>query len=304
MGSSQHTLKKFLEIKMIVDEYKAAGIDIGGSHITAGMVNLKGRKLVKDSLVRRHVNSKGSAEEILDAWVNVIEQIFSEYPFIQKKIGIAMPGPFNYKEGICLIKGVDKFESLFNLDVKKLLAEKLQTGSENILMMNDASCFLKGEVFGGSAVDCNNVIGVTLGTGLGSARFHNGEIFEGDLYHAPFNDGVAEDYLSSRWFLKRYKEMTGNLATNVKALSEKIAEQPGIKKLFAEFGKNLGEVLCSYAQKYSCDTIVIGGNIANAWELFIPGTKTILNKRLKKVAVKKALLGEESALIGAASLWS
>ena len=168
-------------------------------------------------------------------------------------------------------------------------------------MMNDASCFLKGEVFGGAAVDCDNVIGITLGTGLGSARFCSGQTFEGDLYFSPFKDGVAEDYLSSRWFLKRYNETTGRSVKSVKELNEKIAEEPHIKKLFAEFGKNLGKVLFKYAQEHTCKTIVIGGNIANAWDLFFPETKAILDKL--SVIIRKAQLGEEGALIGAASLW-
>jgi glucokinase len=288
---------------MKMDDNTAAGIDIGGSHITVGMVDLKRRRLVKNSLLREHVNSKASAEEILNAWAEVIDKLFSNYPLVQKKIGIAMPGPFNYKEGICLIKDVDKFESLFNLNIKKLLAEKLGIPSENILMMNDASCFLKGEVFGGAAVNCENVIGVTLGTGLGSARFHSGRTFEGDLYFSPFKDGAAEDYLSSRWFLKRYKETTGRMVKNVKELTEKSLEDFRIKELFTEFGKNLGDVLYHYTQKHKCETIVIGGNIANAWELFIPQTKIILDILPKRVKIKKARLGEEAALIGAASLW-
>ena len=286
-----------------MNDNKVAGIDIGGSHITAGMVDLKSRRLVENSLLRKHVNSKGSAEEILDTWAEVIKQVFSNYPFILMKIGIAMPGPFDYKNGICLIKGVDKFESLFNLNIKELLAEKLGITTENILMMNDASCFLKGEVFGGAAVNCDNVIGITLGTGLGSARFHSGQTFEGDLYFAPFKDGVAEDYVSNRWFLKRYKETTGLMAKDVKELCEKISEEPGIKKLFVEFGENLGNVLYTFVQKHSCETIVIGGNIANAWEFFFPEAKAILDKLPKTVTVKRAVLGEEGALIGAASLW-
>lgn len=284
-------------------EYKVIGIDIGGSHITAGIVDLKTRELVNNSLIRTHVNSKGSAKEILDAWVKVIEQLFSTFPHTEKKIGIAMPGPFEYEEGTCLIKGVDKFESLYNLNVKKLLAEKLKIGDSDILMMNDASCFLKGEVFGGAAVNCDNVIGITLGTGLGSARFHSGQTFEGDLYSSPFKDGTAEDYLSSRWFLKCYKETSGRTVKNVKELSEKIAEEPRIKILFVEFGKNLGNVLSGYATEHPCETIVIGGNITNAWELFFSETKTILDKLPKTVTVKRATLGEEGALIGAASLW-
>jgi glucokinase len=284
-------------------EYKVIGIDIGGSHITAGIVDLQTRKLVKDSLIRRHVNSKGSAEEILDAWVKVIEQLFSTFPLIQKKIGIAMPGPFDYEEGTCLIKGVDKFERLFNLNIKKLLAEKLQIADSDILMMNDASCFLKGEVFGGAAVNCDDVIGITLGTGLGSARFHSGQTFEGHLYASSFKDGTAEDYISNRWFLKRYNEITGRTVKDVKELSEKIAAEPQIKKLFTDFGQNLGEVLSKYAKEHGCKTIVIGGNITNAWDLFFPETKNILAMLPKKVEIKKALLGEEGALTGAASLW-
>ena len=281
---------------------KVIGVDIGGSHISAAVVDLQHRSVVEDSLLRKHINSKEGAEQILNSWAEVIEQLFSKYPFVSKKIGVAMPGPFDYEKGICLIKGVDKYESLFNLNVKKALAKQLQLAEERIIFMNDARCFLEGELFGGAARNCDNVLCITLGTGLGSARFHSGQTFEGDLYFAPFRDGVAEDYISSRWFLKKYKETTGRIAKNVKELSEKISEEPEIKKLFQEFGKNLGEVLFSYVEKYNCRTLVIGGNIANAWELFFPETKTILDK-LPAVTIKKAALGEDSALIGAASLW-
>ena len=68
-------------------------------------------------------------------------------------------------------------------------------------MMNDASCFLKGEVFGGAAKGYNHVIGITLGTGLGSATFKNGVVYDGDLYYTPFKESTAEDYLSTRWFI-------------------------------------------------------------------------------------------------------
>jgi len=283
--------------------YKVIGIDIGGSHITAGIVDLKSREVIRDTLTRAHVDSKCSAEEIIDEWAKVIDKLFTSYPDVEKKIGLAMPGPFDYEEGTCLIKGFDKFEGLFGLNVKKLLAEKLAISREGILMMNDASCFLKGEVFGGAAIDCNNVIGITLGTGLGSARFHDGEIFDGDLYYTPYKEGTAEDYLSSRWFLKRYKELTGNSIKNVKELREKIGEDPCINSVFIEFGRNLGHVLSNYAQKHICETIIIGGNIINAWELFLPETKSILSLLPKPVSIKMAELGEESALVGAASLW-
>ncbi len=279
------------------------GIDIGGSHITAAIVDLESHKIVPSSLIRRHVDSKGMAFQIIEEWAKVINECAAYIPGLSKRIGIAMPGPFNYKEGTSLIKDLDKFESLYGLNVKNLLSEELKIKVDTILLMNDASCFLKGEIFGGAAVGCNNVIGVTLGTGLGSARFHDGEIFDGDLYYTLYKEGTAEDYLSTRWFLKRYKELTGNNLKNVKELKEKNFEDPCIQPLFLEFGRNLGEVLISYIQKHSCETIVIGGNIINAWELFFIETKSVLSLLPKPVSIKKASLGEESALIGAASLW-
>ena len=282
---------------------KVIGVDIGGSHISAAVVDLQHRSVVEDSLLRKHINSKESAEQVLNSWAEIIEQLFSKYPFVSKKIGVAMPGPFDYEKGICLIKGVDKYESLFNLNIKKALAKQLQLPEESIVFMNDARCFLEGELFGGAARDCDNVLGITLGTGLGSSVCHSKRTFEGDLYFMPYKDRVAEDYLSTRWFLKRYKETTGHTAKNVKELSEKIAEEPNIKNLFVEFGKNLGEVLSGYAKKHNCKTIVIGGNIANAWDLFIPETKAFLNRVSEAFVVKKASLGEEGTLTGAASLW-
>jgi glucokinase len=282
---------------------KVIGVDIGGSHISAAVVDLQYRSVVEDSLLRKPINPKESAQQILNSWAQVIGQIFLKYPFISKKIGVAMPGPFDYENGICLIKGVDKYESLFNLNIKKALAKQLHLAEESMVFMNDARCFLEGELFGGAARDCDNVLGITLGTGLGSSVCHSKRTFEGDLYFMPYKDRVAEDYLSTRWFLKRYKETTGRTAKNVKELSERIAEEPNIKSLFFEFGKNLGEVLSGYAKKHNCKTIVIGGNIANAWDLFIPETKAFLNRVSEAFVVKKASLGEEGTLTGAASLW-
>ena len=66
-------------------DYKVVGIDIGGSHITAGIVDLESREVIKDTLTRKHVDSKNSAEEIIDEWANVINNLFTAYPNTEKK---------------------------------------------------------------------------------------------------------------------------------------------------------------------------------------------------------------------------
>ncbi|MEJ7585968.1 MAG: ROK family protein [Ferruginibacter sp.] len=282
---------------------KVVGIDIGGSHITAAIVDLENRAVLPGTLVRNRVDSHAPAATIITEWSKTIRQVSELTAGVSKKIGLAMPGPFDYEQGICLIQGLDKYEKLYKLNVKQLLAQELDIEEAAVLMMNDASCFLQGEIFGGAVIGCNNVIGVTLGTGLGSARFHDGVIYDGDLYYTPFRNGTAEDFISSRWFVRKYAAITGKYVKDVKELCDMVSGDPAIQMLFDEFGKNLGEVLSKYIIKHNCETIVAGGNIINAWELFFRETEKVLNRLPKPILIRRALLGEESALVGAASLW-
>jgi len=167
-------------------------------------------------------------------------------------------------------------------------------------MMNDANCFLKGEVFGGAAAGCNNAIGITLGTGLGSAIYKEAKVYDGDLYYASYKEATTEDYLSTRWFLKRYHELTGITAKDVKEIREQDNETAIL--LFAEFGDNLGQVLSVFSKKNEVSIIVIGGNLVKAWDLFIAETEKVFASNAQNVTIVKARLGEEAALMGAGSL--
>jgi len=280
------------------------GIDIGGSHITAALIDLQAHAIIQNSLVRQAVNAKGTAAQIVKEWTGAIANCKAYHPGASKKIGIAMPGPFDYEKGISFIKGLDKYEALYNLNVKELLAGELGINADDIYMMNDATCFLKGEVFGGAAQDCNNVIGITLGTGLGSAVHKDGKMYDGDLYYAPYKEGTAEDYISTRWFTKRYQEQTGAAVKNVKEIRERIPNDKVAAALFTEFGQNLGEVLAVYIKKHNAETVVIGGNIINAWELFVPEVERFLQTHSIHASLLKPTLGEEAALLGAGSLCS
>lgn len=285
-----------------MDKNIVTGIDIGGSHITAALIDLQAHTIIRHSLVRRHVNSKGAAGEIIKEWAGVIAGCKACHSQATEKIGIAMPGPFDYNNGISYIKGLDKYEALYNRNVKALLAESLHIGEGDIFMMNDAGCFLKGEVFGGATRDGNNVIGITLGTGLGSAVFKDGVVQEGDLFYTPYKDATAEDYISTRWFVKEYEKRTGRSVKDVKELGERTPHDETAVSLFTEFGQNLGNVLAAYITKHQAAAVVIGGNIAHAWERFMPHAQAVLQAHAINITPVKAMLGEEAALLGAGSL--
>lgn len=275
------------------------GVDIGGSHITAAIVDLDKGILVKNSIKRNAVDSRTNKEGILAAWCEVINAAFIGN-IGEKSIGIAMPGPFDYENGISLIKDQDKFDSLYMVNVKEELAKKLQIKPSCIRLINDAAAFMQGEVFSGAAKGYQNVLGLTLGTGLGSAISVNGASQDAALWNSKFKSGIAEDYLSTRWFIKKYKQLTGTSIEGVKELSVIAQTDKNALKVFEEFGVNLGEFLEPIIKEHGSEIVILGGNIAQAFPLF----SNILQEKLSKINIKTTKLNEHASLIGAASCWA
>jgi glucokinase len=281
----------------------ALGIDIGGSHITAALVDLGTRSIIEGSWNRTRIDSHGEAAAIITSWAAVIREVFTKAPAGVKHIGIGMPGPFDYEKGISLMNGQHKYDALYQLNVKELLAAELGIQPEQIRFINDAGCFLQGEVFSGAGQHYQKVIGLTLGTGLGSAIYQDGVSKDAGRWCSPFKDGMAEDYLSTRWFVKRHQEVSGETVPDVKALVARIAVDDSIQELFNEFAINLATLLTSFVQAEHPEAVVIGGNIANAADLFFPLLISTLQQQQINIPVVTASLGEAAALIGAASLW-
>lgn len=279
------------------------GVDVGGSHITAALVDLDTCTLLEKSQVRREINASGDALEIISDWGNVLKSVIGGSSDFYGKIGIAMPGPFNYEDGVSLIKDQNKYDKLYNLNVKEMLASRLHLLAEDIRFMNDAECFLQGEVFSGIARNYKRSLGLTLGTGLGSAKFQDGTAEDADLWQSPFKEGIAEDYLSTRWFEKRYQELTGQRVKGVKQLAQMALGSATAQGIFREFGLNLALFLKGFISLEKPEIVVIGGNIAKAHKLFFPEMNKCLEKDSVLVPIKVAELGEEAALVGAASCW-
>ncbi len=278
-----------------------AGADIGGSHITVALIDISTRKIVKNTRRRKAINSGKNAEEILNSWSAVMLDSFKAANIKPSKIGIAMPGPFDYVNGISYIRDQNKYDALYGLNVKEKLAEKLEIGVSDILIVNDAACFLQGEVFSGSGQGFNRIIGLTLGTGLGSARCFDGETVDANLWCSEYKDGIAEDYLSTRWFLKRYKELSGHAVKDVKELVSKGREDPLVQDVFDEFGSNLADFLNPYIIKEELQLAILGGNISLASAYFSETFKRALDQADIEIEINMAELGENAALIGAAS---
>jgi glucokinase len=277
------------------------GVDVGGSHITAALVDMEKGELMSETEAREPLNSEGSADEIMTTWVNCIRRSLQGNTG-PVPIGIAVPGPFDYENGISLISQQLKFRSLYGLSLKPLLSTSLGVPEEYIYFMNDACSFLKGEMVGGALRGQDHVMGITLGTGLGSAFSREGEVMDADLWQSPFEDGIAEDFLSTRWFTARYHALSGKSISGVKDLANLPDEDPVKQQVFEEFAGNLSRFILSQQQIHQYHNIVIGGNIAKAAPFFGKGLDRRVNGQGGGVKYCFATLGEKAALIGAAGM--
>ncbi|HEX6426866.1 MAG TPA: ROK family protein [Niastella sp.] len=278
----------------------ALGIDIGGSHITAGIVDIAQKKILEGSEVRQMVNRHAPASEILGIWADTINDRLSYCQRQATTIGFAMPGPFDYPNGICLIKGFDKYEALYGMNIRNELSARTGVPAENISFRNDADAFLEGELFGGAGQGYRKALGLTLGTGLGSCLYVDGEITNAGINVLPFKHEIAEEYLSTRWFVKAWQKQTGKQISGVKELAGLYYDNDLARLVFDEFSVNFGEVLSHCLRTFDVEVIIIGGNISNAYPLFIDQVQKHLPANINGPVIKQAVLGEQAALLGAA----
>lgn len=284
--------------------YNVLGVYISGYHITTLVVNLQTREVLKPSYQRKPINSRGTANEIIDAAAVVIKQALNQAGMPITKIGLAMPGPFDYEQGISYIRNNKKHEALYGLNVKQMLAEKLGFPPSGICMINDAAAFLKGEVFAGVARGHNHVFGLILGTGLGTAKFTGGFAEDASLWDSAFLDSSAEEYLSERWFLKRYYELSGINVVDVKELATFYNSSNTVKQVFKEFAHNLALFSANIVRSTDAEIIVLSGDIAaKASDCFLSAYKTQLSKLGIELPVSVSKLNSDAVLIGVASCW-
>lgn len=290
----------------------AIGVDVGGSHICSVLVDLRKGCMIPESHAELKVDNQASADDIFQRWGWAIEKTMQHVSAEELAgIGFAMPGPFDYKNGVALMKNVAKYENLYGLNVGHEL-KKYLSPSDNISFryLNDALSFAIGECWIGKASAYKNVMAITLGTGFGSAFLTNGvPVIEGDrvpkmgyVYHIPYEKGIADDYFSTRWFVGEYAERTGILCKGVKEIALRAENELDAKKMLEDFGLNLARFLAPLLQEFDANCLVIGGNISGAFSWFGPSFKFELQKHNISIEIVISELAESAAMIGSARL--
>ena len=280
-------------------------LDIGGGHVTSAVVDTASKSIVSGTRQRADTNPNASAESLIANWSGVgCDSLKREGGFDLSHVGIAMPGPFDYQKGVSKME--HKFASLHECDVRQLLREAWKvTLNCPIRFANDANLFALGEYWAGAGKGADRMIGITLGTGLGSGFIEKGRILtedpripdQGEIWNVPHAGGKAEDYANGEFLRSLYEKRTGESKEGREIASLALQGDPKAQSCFQTLGENLVAILQPWVSSFSPDLIVFGGNISRSFDLFSEG----IGSKLGVHCVQSAHF-EDASLYGGAAL--
>jgi glucokinase len=249
-------------------------LEVGGTHVTAAMVDTDDWTVEETD--RIHLDSNADAEHILGTFVDACSML----PTIEgASWGVAMPDPFDYRNGIATFRDVGKFDAIYGIDVGTVLAERLPRRPARIVFLNDADAFILGEWTRGAAAGHSRCVGITLGTGLGSGWLVDGRITDsepgvpalGRARHLIVHGAGLEETMSRRAIRRAYATATGDHEADVRDIAERARiGEAAATDVLGHALRALGAAMGPAMREFGADVIVIGGSMAGSWDLFEP----------------------------------
>jgi glucokinase len=213
------------------------------------------------------INSSGDAEHHHLAHVIKASEI---PPARLLGVTFGFPGPFDYQAGICLVQGVGKYGAIYRMNMREILSARLTLEGLPFLFRNDAEAAIVGEACYGAGRPYRRLMGVTLGTGCGSAFIENGLPVtsgpgvppDGWVYPLLFHGNRADDVFSRRGLEARLRSVSA-ATTDVKEAAEAARAGDLIAlQVFKGFGRDLGEFLDPIATDFHAEILLVLGRIA------------------------------------------
>ncbi|WP_245557526.1 ROK family protein [Deinococcus peraridilitoris] len=273
--------------------------------MTAALVDPGAREVRRDSRTVLHVAHDSPASLLTDGWARVALLACANEVGRVAGVGVAMPSPFEYARGVARHR--HKFAALYGVNVRESLRDAwagTPLADTSPVFGNDADLFALGEAWAGAARGRTRVLGVTLGTGLGSGFVVAGRVVtsgegvppEGELWNTPYAGALAEDSVSTRALVDAYTRSGGPQLNPADLAARARQGDVGARQVWQQFGEHLAAVLTPVVQDFKPDVVVVGGNLTQAWTLFSAPLK------LLGVPCEASRLLDEAALLGAAAL--
>jgi glucokinase len=291
------------------------GVDLGGTNVSVGVLSEDGSRTV--SFQSEPTESERGAESIVDRIADGIERgianAMSELGIQRDRflgVGIGAPGPLDRERGLVVVAPNLGWR---NFPLRDAITERVGLPAA---LDNDANCATYGEWWLGAARGGRNVVGMTIGTGIGGglildgALYHGSSDVAGEVGHMSINSsgrhckcgnyGCIEAYASGPAIAERAREalmsedhsmlpdlVNGNLelitAETVYDASERGDEIA--RHVVRETAQYLGAAVANLLNIFNPDVVVIAGGVTRAGEALFEPLRAEVRRRAFKPAV-------------------
>ena len=275
--------------------------DVGGSHVSAAECALPDL-----SLGRVAIGSVAGVDSA-EVFLRLLFSLWAEAgAHALDGVSLAFPGPFDYTRGVSQMEHKHPF--LKGVDLRSPLAKHFDVAADDVTFVNDAAAYLMGEVGAGAARNVAHVVGLTLGTGIGSAFAVNEVVVSegrgvppgGEIWNLPYEGGIVEDAISTRAIQQNYRKLTGR-TESVSHLATLAASDRAAEAVFVQFGSALGTMVRTLLAEFAPEAVVLGGGISRSSHLFLPAARAALSGMT--VELRVAQLQDNAPLAGAGAAW-
>jgi glucokinase len=298
------------------------GIDLGGTNLRAAAIDKSGKLLDKISGATKYEEGR---EAVLSDIVSAISKLRETHGAAGLSgIGVGVPGFIRMKEG--LITNSNNLPYLENVPVRDLLSAKLQT---RVILENDANAAALGEQWMGAGRGVEDLVLLTLGTGVGGGIISGGRILRGyvgmagEIGHISVvpngnpcgcgNQGCLEKHASATAVSAMAHLMQlgeGLTSKDVYDLAKKDGEVgEKARRIWQEFGEALGMAMAALINTFNFPLYLLSGGVLPAWEFFAPHMMRVAMQRsytfratANETRIAQATLGNLAGLYGAACL--
>jgi glucokinase len=284
--------------------------DVGGSHVSAAICG-------DDYRLGPIAKAYHEGIETSDGFIDLVVRLGAEAAAgfeggIEGGIAatLAVPGPFDLEAGISRMH--HKLPYLYGVDLRQALAPRFGCRADEVRFLNDADAYLLGEVGAGAARGFGRAIGLTLGTGIGSAYAIGGKVVsegagvpkDGEIWNLPFEGKTVEDFVSARAIAAAYARHTGKTCSAAE-VAEAAPDDAAAREAFAEFGGHLGCVIGTVLAGFNADVVVLGGGISLSSAWFLPAVKAHLPRNALKPQPELCVaeLEDSAPLVGCGVAW-
>lgn len=277
--------------------------DVGGSHVAAAVC------YAGDYRLGPVVTTPHPEQETSEAFIATLHALGMKASAGLPPVSgaeLAFPGPFEFATGISRMK--HKLAFLFGIDLRAELSARFALPPAQIRFLKDSDAFLLGEIGGGAARGVARVVGITLGTGIGSAFGVDGRIVTegtgvppgGEIWDLPYDGRILEDSVSTRAIKGSYERLSGQ-TREVAEIAKLVSTDHAAAEAFAEFGRHLGRALRGALSAFAPQVIVLGGGISRSPQLFLPAAQRELGDLHAEFRVSALL--DDAPLVGAGVAW-